>query len=110
MGGNSNVVVMFRKKQTKVLRVKDGKKRLSNASYIWFSGELTYFDEILRFLKDDLNLESVRILDGPTIYNPPNPEYCDEFDSYFCDNEIVDILIPKETNLDGWTLQPSRYV
>jgi len=98
---------MFRKRQTKILRVKDGEKRLVNSDIPW---ELTSTAEVVMFLNRYLGLESVRILDGPTIYNPPNPEYCDEFDGYFCDNEIVDILIPKETNLDGWTLQPSRYV
>ena len=62
----------------------------------------------MSFLKNKLNLDSVHILDGPTIYIS-DPDYCDEFDDYFWGNEIVDIVIPKSANLDGWKLQPSAY-
>lgn len=99
---------MFRKKQLKILRVKDGKKRLSNADSDYGGGELTYSSEVLSFLKNKLNLDSVHILDGSTIYIP-DPDYCVEFDDYFWDNEMVDILVPKEVDLDGWELRESAY-
>lgn len=73
---------MFRKKQTKILRVKDGEKRLSNADYNWHNGELTYPSEVLSFLKYELTLDSIHILNGPTICIP-DEDYCSEFDDFF---------------------------
>ena len=97
---------MFRKKQTKILRLKDGEKRLVNSDIPW---EVTYSYEVKSFLKDGLKLDSFQILNAGKI-DLFDAESWVEFRSYFFNNEIVDILIPKETNLDGWTLQPSRYV
>lgn len=101
---------MFRKKQTKVLRVKDGKKRLSNFDipYSKNEGELTMGPEVEDFLRDNLGLESIKILNGPTRDLSDYESNC-EFCDYFHANEIVDILIPENANLDGWTLRQSAY-
>lgn len=100
---------MFRKKQIKVLRIKDGERRLFNADYPWNAGELTYASEVMRFLKSELDLKSVQILGGQIINlfsNESHGKFCD----YFRCNETVDILIPNSANLAGWELEPGRYV
>lgn len=97
---------MFRKRQTKILRVKDGEKRLVNSDIPW---ELTSTAEVVMFLNRYLGLESVRILGGKTIILLDD-RYWNEFCDHFNHNEIVDFLIPNSVNLDGWILQRSRYV
>lgn len=98
--------MMFRKKQTKVLRIKEGKKRLINSKTLQ---ELTFSTEVIDFLKNVLGLKTVQILNGQTI-NLYDSESCREFSGYSIHSETVDILVPKGTNLDGWQLQLSRYV
>ncbi len=99
---------MFRKKQIKILRVKDGKKRLSNANHRWSEGELTYDSEVVSFLEEEFGLHSVQILGGQTVNFLNNKSY-NEFCDYFRRSEIVDILIPSNANLDEWTLRQSAY-
>ena len=97
---------MFRKKQTKILRLKDGEKRLVNSDIPW---ELTYSYEVKSFLKDRLKLDSFQILSAGKI-DVFDAESWVEFRSYFFNNETVDILIPNSVDLDGWEFQRSRYV
>ena len=93
---------MFRKKQTKILRLKDGEKRLVNSDIPW---EVTYSYEVKSFLKDGLKLDSFQILNAGKI-----DLFDAEFRSYFFNNETVDILTPNSVDLDGWEFQRSRYV
>lgn len=105
-GNSSRVRIMFRKKQVKILRVKDGEKRLVNFDIPW---ELTYSYEVKSFLKDRLKLDSFQILNAGKI-NLFDAESSVGFRNYFFNNETVDILIPNSVDLDGWELQRSRYV
>ncbi len=96
---------MFRKKQTKILRVKDGKKRLVNSDRF---EELTRPLQVTFFLREVLGLKSVKVHNGPAI-DLFNGRSRTKFEKYFNHNETVDILIPKSAPVHEWKLESSHY-
>lgn len=103
---------MFRKKRmaAKVFRVKGAYMRLTNYSYYSNSPKkLLWAFQVMDFLKDDLGLKSVQIVDGPTVDLFDIDSRC-EFETHFNNNQVVDILIPNTAPISGWKLQTSGHV
>ena len=103
---------MFRKKRmaAKVFRVKDAYMRLANWSYYNKSPKnLRWAFQVMDFLKDDLGLKSVQIIDGPMVDLFDIDSRC-EFETHFNNNQVVDILIPNTAPISGWKLQTSGHV
>ena len=95
---------MFRKRQTKILRVKEPGKQFTSFEYAEYT---TWAIEIITFLKGTLKLESVQVLNGPMVdlfdgYSRT------EFKKYFKNNEIVDLLIPRNVPAHEWKLRSSN--
>lgn len=87
-----------------VLRVKEPGKQFSSFNYVECT---TWAIEIITFLKVTLKLESVQVLNGPMVdlfdgYSRT------EFKKYFNNNEIVDLLIPRNVPAHRWKLRPSN--
>ena len=106
MGGNSNVAAMFRKKRVAmdVLRVKEPGKQFSSFEYVQIK---TWASTVMNFLTETLGLKSVQVLNGPMV-DLLNPSSRLEFKKYFDNNEIVDLLIPRNVPAHRWKLRPSN--
>ena len=103
---------MFRKKRmaAKVFRVKGAYMRLTNYSYYSNSPKkLLWAFQVMDFLKDDLGLKSVQIVDGPTI-DIFDLDSRAEFEIYFNNNKIVDILVPSNISFSEWELREASDV
>lgn len=106
MDGHCNRAAMFRKKKVvmDVLRVKEPGKQFSFFEYVEYT---TWAVEIIIFLKETLGLESVQVLNGPTV-DLLDGYSRTEFKKYFNNNEIVDLLIPRNIPAHRWKLRPSN--
>lgn len=61
----------------------------------------------MNFLTETLGLKSVQVLNGPMV-DLLNPSSRLEFKKYFDNNEIVDLLVPRNVPAHGWKLRPSN--
>lgn len=97
---------MFRKKNVvmQVLRVKEPGKQFLRYEY---TQKITWAIEIITFLKETLGLESVQVLNGPMV-DLFDGYSLTEFNDYFYDNEVVDLLIPKNVPTHEWKLRSSN--